>query len=360
MPTYFDTPLASIGKEVRVRIAEGADGGRCRRAVIEYVDEGDATADVVFIKTRGAEAAEAAAGGQVDEATVRIDALQPLEASELSTEASWRQHFEEDLYRAAAATKDAANALFKLRDFEAAIDMYSRAIEELQRVSGPDPEACGAEEGRPVLRGTRVLANQGGCLALGSIQSVAPELEQADVLFDPSGSESAEGCLVKGAPWRTLIQVHVTELQLQTGLYMNRARSWSQLGCHQDAAPDLSIVIGLWSSVAPGMLPPPGASGHLPNDGERRDALLKAFFLRAKGRVARMRIGPATADLQAAWALDPPDATAKLLRQLERDLAAAKKEQARSNKRIAKEIAKLAESQLDEELLARAFGAAAP
>lgn len=349
-PSYFDTPLASVGKEVRVKIP-GPDGGRCRRVLIECVDEADGTVDVVFVKSRHARAvvASAAEGPQEEEATLRIDELQALEACELIPESERQAALREDVFGLAADTKDGANSLFKLRDFEAAIDMYSRAIDDFQ--TPPSAEALGAN-----LNGVRVLANQGGALALGRVQNYDAALEQADVRFDGGGGAN----LVKGAPLRTLVRVYPAQMQLQASLYMNRARGWGQLGCHQEAAQDLSVVIGLWTAVLAAVASGDAAE-QLPSQAECRDGLVKAYYMRAKGRLARMRIGPARADIKAAMDLDPPDPTAKLLRQLERECETAQKEQMRSNKKIAKEIAKLADgamSQLDEAQLAEAFGGA--
>merc|ERR1712008_141637 len=40
---------------------------------------------------------------------------------------------------------------------------------------------------------------------------------------------------ISSVPWRVLIQVHGAHLQLQSSLYMNRARGLAQLGHQQDA-----------------------------------------------------------------------------------------------------------------------------
>merc|ERR1712157_132054 len=77
---------------------------------------------------------------------------------------------------------------------------------------------------------------------------------------------------------------------------------------------------------------------------DKQEQLTKAYYLRAKTRLSRLKIEPARADLRAAWSLEPPEVTAKLLRQLERDIDFAQKERVRSNKRIAKEIAKIADA----------------
>ncbi|CAE8624999.1 unnamed protein product [Polarella glacialis] len=45
MPAYHDTPLLSVGKQVRVQLSPG----RWRRALVECVDEGDGTVDVAFV-----------------------------------------------------------------------------------------------------------------------------------------------------------------------------------------------------------------------------------------------------------------------------------------------------------------------
>merc|ERR1712167_474483 len=116
--------------------------------------------------------------------------------------------------------------------------------------------------------------------------------------------------------------------------YMNRSRSLSQLGHSQEAAQDLSVVIGLWGAALDGQ--------------EKREQLTKAYYLRAKTRLSRMRIAQARADVRSAWALEPPAATAKLLKQVEREIDIAEKEKIRSNKRIAKEIANFADTAMSQ------------
>jgi len=95
--------------------------------------------------------------------------------------------------------------------------------------------------------------------------------------------------------------------------------------------------------------------GQSVGESERREQLIKAHYLRARTRLARLRIEPARADLAGAIALDPPEATGKLLRQLQRDIDVAERDRMQSNKKIAKEVAKFAEqamAHLSEEQIA--------
>jgi len=135
---------------------------------------------------------------------------------------------------------------------------------------------------------------------------------------------------------------------------MNRARGLAQLGHQQDAAQDLTVAIALWTAS--------DQAGANMSAEECKEQLIKCFCLRARTRLARMRVEAARTDVTAAWALEPSDASGKLLRQLESEVGAAQREQTRSNKRLAKEIAKFADgvmSGLSREQL-EALGQAAP
>lgn len=338
-PNYRDTPLLSVGKLVRVQVA----AGRWRRATIECHDEGDGTVDVLFMNTGTAglgqrEDAQAAE----EEATLPVSAVRPLEDFEVQPEQELRGAFAEDLFATAARVKDEANCLFKLPDYEAAVERYALAIDELRRFSSGTSSSS-----------TQVLVNQGGVLRKGIVTANNSESERADVeLVD---LQSRQRHVVRGAPCRTLVVVREEQLQLQTALYMNRARSLMQLSRQQEAAQDLSIVIGFWS--APGRVGTEAAETDA--EQERRKYLAKALFLRAKTRLARLRIEPARADVREAWSLDPPEDTAKELRSLEKNIDITHKREQISTKRLHKEICKMADaamSNLTTEQLA-SFGA---
>lgn len=318
-PSYYETPLLSVGKRVRVRRPADVDG-RAHRADIDYVDEAAGTVDVVYLE----KGVGATTGGEAEE-TVPASAISALESVEVEAAEERQRAFDDNLYAAAAAMKEGANTLFKMKDYEAAIEHYGHAIAGMRRFQprGLDVESC-------------VLVNQSGTLVVGGARladsGLASGDERADVLLrQPGGAGGQQLQVLKGVPWRVLIPVHTGQLLLHSSLYMNRARGLAQVGRHQESAQDLSVAIGLWTATGTTLA-------------YRREQLTKAYYLRAKARLVRMRVGPARADVREAWALEPAEATAKLLRQVEREIDAAQKEQARSNRKLAKEIANFAES----------------
>jgi len=320
MPAYEETPLCSVGKIVRVTLPSG----QVRRAMVECVEERDGTVDVAFLD---------AAEKEDNDATVAIRCLRPLETGELAFLEP--NAFETNRFDAAMNAKDVGNVLFKLGDVGAAAELYGRAIEALER-------------GGPCRCNTWVLANRHGRLLPGKI-----------ILVDDSGKADVElrnertKEVVRGIPQNVLIAVQLEHLMLQGSLHLNRSRALSQMDQQQEAAQDLSVVISLWAAYA--------ASGSS-MQAESKEQLIKAHFLRAKTRISRQRPEPAREDLRSAWALKPSTATAALLRQAEREVEIMEKEKVKSNKKLAKEIAKLADvamSGLDDEQLA-SFGGRKP
>lgn len=311
-PSYEDMPLLTPGNPVRVKVKDA-----WRRATVDCVNEADGTVDVSLDgPARGKGAGEV-------ELTLPAAAVRRLEAFEVRSEEERRRPYELDFYGAVAAAKENANAIFKLGDIEAAMDYYSQAIDELRRFRALQP----GEE-------SQVLLTQDGSLVLGRVQSVDLAGQRATVLPAVAAAGAPQPRTLQ---WRALIRIHPGHMPLQGSLYMNRARCMMQAGRQQEAAQDLSVVVGLWTAGCPAAGPSHGLA-------ERLEQLTKAYYLRAKTRLSRMRIEPARADAREAWALEPSEATAKLLRQLEREIEAARKELVRSNKKIAKEIAKFADS----------------
>eukprot|EP00933_Yihiella_yeosuensis_P072115 TRINITY_DN80420_c0_g1_i1.p1 TRINITY_DN80420_c0_g1~~TRINITY_DN80420_c0_g1_i1.p1 ORF type:complete len:406 (+),score=106.66 TRINITY_DN80420_c0_g1_i1:44-1261(+) len=356
-PAYHDTPLLSIGKLVRVQFSSTSS----RRALIECLDDDDGTVDVVFVKTpaiveedelmqeeQQLDAEKGATGEKVEEeATVSSSQVRSLEPLELRSESEWRQAFQSNLHGAAQAAKECGNELFKLGDHEAASEMYGKAIQELQLLHPVKRDGSGAnQDGIEDSSCSKwVLVNRSGALLSGYLISVDSQSKRADVRLCSSCHGTKE--VIRAVPWRVLIAVHTQQLQFQGSLYLNRSRTAANSGRNQAAAQDLSMVIALWSAYDAhfaslgstndvGSVAPTQAT-------ERRDQLVKAYYLRAKTRLARLRIEPARADIKSAWELDPPEATAKLLRQMEREVEVTLKEKVRSNKKLAKEIAKLAD-----------------
>lgn len=314
MPAYDETPLCSVGKVVRVTLPSG----QLRRAMVECVEENEDTVDVAYIDT---------AEKDQSDATVPTSWLRPLEPGELIF---LEPNAFANRLEGATNAKEVGNVLFKLGDVEAAADLYGRALEALERA--------------PCARNTWILANRHGMLLPGKV-----------VLVDDSGKANVELRsetsveVVRGIPQNALIGVQLEHLLLQGSLHLNRSRALTQMGQQQEAAQDLSVVIALWAAYS--------ASGSSMQT-ECKEQLIKAYYLRAKTRISRQRPEPARADIRSAWAVGPSTATAALLRQAERDVEIMEKEKVRSNKKLAKEIAKLADvamSGLDEEQLA-SFG----
>jgi len=310
-PSYQDTPLLTPGNPVRVKTPEG-----WRRATVDCVNEADGTADVCLDQPMQG-------GSHETELTLAASDVRRLEAFEVRPEEERRGDFEGDFYGAVAAAKENANAIFKLGDTWAAVEYYTQVIDELRRFRALQPgEAC------------QVLLTQDGALVLGHVLSVEGAGQRATVAQATAATGAPR---TRTLPWRALIRIHNEHLPLQGSLYLNRARGLMQTGRQQEAAQDLSVVVGLWTAGSAAAEQAPGLAARL-------EQLAKAYYLRAKTRLSRMRIEPARSDARAAWALEPPEATAKLLRQLDREIDAAHKELLRSNKKIAKEIAKFADA----------------
>lgn len=283
--------------------------GQIRRAIVEYDNE-DGTVDVAFAGA-SVNLAEAPKDMGATEATVAADCLRPLHDEELSLDDD--KAFEGP--GAAQRAKKVGNLVFKLGDMEAAAELYARALKVLER----------CEDGVEW-----VLANRHGSLQPARVCRGAPD--RIDLKF--CGTDE----VLQGVPLCAVLGVRLDQLLLQGSLHLNRSRALAQLGHQAEAAQDLSIVISLWAAHAA------AGSPRIGKDEECKEQLVKAFYLRAKTRMSRQRIEPARSDLAAAAALRPAEATAKLLRQAERELEAVQKEKVRSNKKLAKEIAKFADS----------------
>lgn len=122
--------------------------------------------------------------------------------------------------------------------------------------------------------------------------------------------------------------MNVWDVELQSTLYVNRARAHSLVGDHQLAAQDLSLAISLWD--------------HEPEHSERREKCMKAYYLRAKTRCARQKYESARQDVEACITLNVPD-SAPMLQQLSAQIDREQKDVVRSNKVLAKEISKWAD-----------------
>lgn len=324
-PGYHETPLLSVGKQVRVHTSES-----CRCALIECVNDADNTVDVLYCTL------DDGLTGKEEEAVVPSSSVRPLEDFEIWPEGTLERAFEKDLYVAVAQTKEHGNVLFKMQDYESAAHTYGLAIDELFKFIAPHASSE-----------SWVLMNHDGALVLGSVRSVDTDSQKADVALYRADVDQIQ--IFSGAPWRTLISVHEDHLVLQSSLYMNRAKSLVQVGFHQEAAQDLTVAIGLWAARDEGARRGGGKlTRPLSNEEvkEQREQLTKAYYLRAKTRLARTKLDLARGDLREARTLQPSPAMGALLQQLERDIEIAEKESVRSNKKIAKEISKWADTAL--------------
>lgn len=373
-PGYTETPLLSIGKEVRVTTKQG-----CRCGTISYVDDDDGTVDVIYggqdSRQDGNDDACQAEGeeaGEPQEETVPVADVSALRPFELKHEKVWSAEFAADPANTNALVKDQGNELFKLKDFAAAVKHYSIALNRLRKFEckfgsrpaellepAPDSSSSSATSSSHPSFPPWVLMNHGGALTLGFVKWADPATQKADIyLYKPGEPKQL---LLKGASFRQLVLVHEEMLLLHSSLYMNRARCYVNLGSQAAAAQDLSMVIGLWAARSEGALrlAKAGATAHGGEDQvsagvlatplseeeakERVEQLTKAYYLRAKTRVSRGKFEPARADLAEARGLNPGEAQTRLLDQLGREILQAQKEQVRSNKRIAKEVAKWAD-----------------
>merc|ERR1712136_400867 len=289
--------LLSCGNVVRVVRPDLA-----RRATLSFVEDGAATVEVMYLKRGGIED---------EEDSVPAKAVRKLlDFEEVSTSADEFAAFRENLFKAASAAKEEGNQLFKLKDYDAAIERYSTII-------------C-AFASRPRTQGSVVLVRSGNRLKTVTVTSVDRD-DGTCSLSD--GSEISPGAALPVLP---------ELLPLHTAAYMNRARCRQNLGFHLEAVQDLSLVLGLWTAADPRMLEA---------DPEMQDASTKghytAQYLRARSAVACGFVKLAATDVKDALARNPPAATVKQLRQLKCEVQAVQEEHRRVNGPLSKELARL-------------------
>eukprot|EP00928_Gymnodinium_smaydae_P054249 TRINITY_DN3805_c0_g1_i5.p1 TRINITY_DN3805_c0_g1~~TRINITY_DN3805_c0_g1_i5.p1 ORF type:complete len:740 (-),score=149.65 TRINITY_DN3805_c0_g1_i5:214-2433(-) len=298
--TTEDAVWPSCGSIVRVTRED-----RTRRAIISITDDDSKTVDVIYPHWSGKEE---------EEDNVPLKKVQKLMPFETDAEARAQEPelFRQSLYKTASNVKEQGNQLFKLKDFEAAHERYAAIV--------------AAFAARPVSRGQCVLVAATGTTRELRAQSV--------VGVDAEGlCELADG---REVPVADVLPVVSELLPLHTAAYMNRARCRQNLGMHQEAAQDLTAVLGLWAAADKRMMEA---------DPEMKEAEAKgqytALYLRAKSRLARGLARQAAADVKAALAREPPAPMAKQLKQLKAEVVAAQEEHRRVNGPLAKELAKL-------------------
>ncbi|CAK0833477.1 unnamed protein product [Prorocentrum cordatum] len=274
--------LLSCGGAVRV-----VKGDRARRAVITFVDDDANTVDVIYPRPGGGEDEEEGVAAKF------VHQLLPFE-TDVAARAAEPAAFAESLFRAAAAAKEQGNQLFKLKDFEAAQERYTAVADAFctrPLSSGQQVLLVAKSEGKSELK----------CLTLMS--------------YDAEGEcELSNGDTVEAA---SVMPVFQELLPLQTSVFMNRARCRQNLGLHQGAAHDLTVVLGLWASADKRMLE---------SDPEMKEASAKglytAEYLRGRSRLALGFAKAAADDVKAALARAPPPATVKQLRELKVEVQA--------------------------------------
>jgi tetratricopeptide (TPR) repeat protein len=322
MPVFSVQAIAPVGEEVSAKKAISNNAAaiscgscvrvvkpeRSRQATISYVDEDEGTVDVMY---------SASPSGPEEEEGLKLKSIQALLPFEMVSRADEAANLSssQTFYKTASAIKDEGNQLYKLKDFDAAIERYSRII--------------AAFAAKPRTH-TQVLM-------VTNANGTKPELKDFVVRScDAEGTcELTNGDEVASAD---VLPVFQELLVLQAAAYMNRARCEQAIGCHSDAAKDLTVVLGLWETADKRMLEA---------DMEMREAkekgLYTAQYLRAKSRLARGFLKQAASDVKAALGRKPPPpvATQKQLRELNTQIQAALEEYRRLNGPLAKELAKV-------------------
>lgn len=298
--------LLSCGNAVRV-----LRGERARRAIITFVDEDAGTVDLMYPCPGGGEEEEEGVPKKL------VHSLLDFELGSLVARASRDSAaLVEGVYKMANAVKEEGNQLFKLKDFEAAAERYSVAIDAF---------------GKQAKRGEQVLlvvkGEEGAREPEKLITATVRSIDAAGLLELSTGDEVSQ---------EAVLPVFQELLPLQTSLHMNRARCRQSLGQHTAAAQDLSIVLGLWSAANKRMVEA---------DPEMRDAEVKglctAAYLRARARLDRGLVRLAAQDVKDALARNPPPDKVKQLRQLKDEVQAAQEKQRQVNGPLAKELTKL-------------------
>merc|ERR1712137_1103085 len=242
-----------------------------------------------------------------------IQKLLDFELEQLGASAQRERFSGSAFFKTATAVKEQGNALYKLKDYDAAAEQYTYVIN--------------AFGGRPISRGQEVLV-------------VTKDSEKPELVYTTVSSIDAEGCveLSNGAEATTATILPVVQelLPLQTSVFMNRARCRQAIGLHKEAAQDLTTVLGLWRAANKRML-----EADLEMKEAEAKGMYTARYLRARSRLALGLVKQAAADVKDALACNPPAATVKQLRQLKTEVQAAQEKYRQVNGPIAKELAKV-------------------
>jgi len=290
-----DTPLLSVGNTVRVLKQDIA-----RRAMISFIDEDDGTADVIF-QSAGPDEGGTAPADEEDEETVKLQQIKALEDFESKAGLQKTMDENKDFFACCTVLKEQGNTLFKLKDYEAASWWYGQIVNQFM--------------GRELCEEHWVMLMRDGALELARVRSVVSD-GLVNLVFDKNGKQMG----LSNVSVTALVPVFHDHLLLQTSVYMNRARCFANLNKNQEAAQDLTTVIGLWGCV--NLLPDPEEG----SKDAASEGLCKAHYLRGKTRLGRGRHDLAASDVKAAMAGNPAPALLRQIRQLERDIEISKVE----------------------------------
>ena len=296
---YLVTSMLSAGSKVRVHL-----DGFARRAMVSYIDEIDGTADILL-------------NGCDEEATVPIPSCHPLEPFETSDNAAAADGYStppeepEGTEAAGNRFKTQGTTLFKLKDYEAAAEEYTKAVKcvKCDQLS-PGVIALVKPLGRPTrscpleVRPALVL-----CVDEGT----------ADVQYLDDDSEE------DGLNGSRLILLSPEYLMLVVGLYLNLARCFLNLD-----RPEFSVQYCSRARAT-------GIAMQSNNEPKAEEKIVTALFLEAKSHVEAHMPKLAIAACEAALVLDPGNKDVTLLvKQIQR----GKDRRAKSNKKIAREVSK--------------------
>jgi len=347
----------SIGSLVRV-----AGDEHSRRGMITFVDEVAGTVDVLYCSTNPSKRTTVGTeDNELEAEGLPIASVSPLlefeidAGSDKATELA--SCIDKDFLPVALQLKEEGNTLFRLKDFEAADERYTLAIDAMRRRP--------LHAGQWVLRAACLDSGSKPCLRPMLIRRVSQPLGTSDwgsrrcLLSDGSRCTAATVLPVFGLSSLrpTLEQIRafrrvtdpvldkisalaelpaVQPVSLQATAYANRARCRFALGFHRMAAQDLTVVFGIWDCLD-------HARPH--TDVETSEAILlglcTAGYLRAKTRSVRGLGKAAAVDVREALARRPPLAVARQLEKLQTEVCTKVGERHRVQEPLARELAKL-------------------
>lgn len=339
-----------IGSLVRV-----VTGERSRRGIVAFMEESDGKADVLCSASYGPASTEEEHEGLL------LTQLRPLlhfeNPQSASPESVRSRVSSRGLSSVLSELKEQGNELFKLMDYDAALEVYTQALNAIQ--------GHAVEPGQVALRFMTV----GGCRRLASATirrvvyshdrttAIIAELVEeefavpftcpAAALLPVLGLHSWTPLLKRAAAFRNVSEPlveHIAEaaadsavdlVTLQTAILTNRARCWSLLGCDSRAAQDLTLARAAWQAFAASQQTTGPAV-----DAAIVKGLSTSGYLRAKARLRRGLASAAAQDIREALARRPPKAVAGQLAELQHEVLKVMGERRRVTEPLARELAK--------------------